>query len=149
MCVSRLVMQDWYENFTLKLRESKITEYLGGLYVDDGRNMVDVLPLGCKYVIESGTIEFSEIWQKENMEKGLTKKENTRIEIQRLMNDINPDLRFTTEIEEEFDTKRLPTLSFEMWCSETGIRHSYYEKPMRSQLLTMSKSSQPMAVLPT
>ena len=65
----------------------------------------------------------------------------TRTEVEKLMNDINEDLQFTTEIEEEFDNRRLPTLSFEMWCAEDGIRHSYYEKPMRYQILTMSRSS--------
>ena len=142
MCVSRLVMQDWHENFVLRLKESKLFEHLGGLYVDDGRNLLDILPLGCRFVSELGTIEFSKIWEKENMEKGITKKENTRREVEKLMNSINPDLRFTTEVEGEFETGRLPTLSFEMWCSEEGIRHSYYEKPMRSQILTMSRSSQ-------
>ena len=82
MCVSRLVMQDWHENFTIRLKASKIFEHLGGLYVDDGRNLLDVLPLGCRFVSETGTIEFSEIWDV-----------------------INPDLKFTTEIEEEFETK--------------------------------------------
>ena len=76
------------------------------------------------------------------MDKEISKKENTRNEVQKLMNNINEDLRFTTEVEEEFENQRLPTLSFQMWCSEDGVRHSYYEKPMRSQILTMSKSSQ-------
>ena len=58
------------------------------------------------------------------------------------MNDINEDLNFTTETEEDFENRRLPTLSFEIWCGENGIRHSYYEKPMRSQILTMDRSSQ-------
>ena len=104
--------------------------------------MLDVLPLGCKFIEELGVIEYSEKWERENMENGVTKKENTRREVQKLMNSINEDLRFTTEVEEEFENGRLPTLSFQMWCSEEGVRHSYYEKPMRSQILTMSKSSQ-------
>ena len=98
MCVSRLVMQDWHENFIPRLKASKLFEHLGGLYVDDGRNLLDILPLGCKYVPELGAIECSDIWEKENQEKGISRKENTKIEIQRLMNDINPDLKFTTEV---------------------------------------------------
>jgi len=102
---------------------------------------MDILPLRCKFIPELGTIEHSEMWEKENQEKGISRKENTRIEVQRLTNNINSDLRFTTDIEDEFDTKRLPTLSFEMWCSKEGICHSNYEKPMRYQILTNSKSS--------
>ena len=58
------------------------------------------------------------------------------------MNSINKDLEFTTEVESDFDKLRLPTLSFEMWSEESGIRHSYFEKGMRSQVLTMQRSSQ-------
>ena len=59
-------MQDWHENF---LKESKLYEYLGGLHVDDGRIMLDVIALGFKFVSELGTIEFSTEWEKENLEK--------------------------------------------------------------------------------
>ena len=58
------------------------------------------------------------------------------------MNCINPDLSFTTEVESDFENGRLPTLSFEIWSDKSGIRHSFYEKPMRSQILTMQKSAQ-------
>ena len=58
------------------------------------------------------------------------------------MNAVSPDLVFTTETEADFANKRLPTLSFESWSDESGIRHSFYEKSMRSQILTMKNSSQ-------
>ena len=64
------------------------------------------------------------------MKKNRSKKELTCTEVSKLMNDINEDLKFTTETEEEFKNRRLPTLSFEIWCDEDGIRHSYFEKPM-------------------
>ena len=51
-------------------------------------------------------------------------------------------MKFTTEVEEDFDCLRLPTLSFEVWSNSNGIMHSYYEKPMRCQTLTGEKSSQ-------
>ena len=58
------------------------------------------------------------------------------------MNDINEGLNFTTETESDFENRRLPSLSFDIWSGENGKRHSYYEKPMRSQILTMERSSQ-------
>ena len=58
------------------------------------------------------------------------------------MNYVSDDLTFTTESEKDFAKGRLPTLSFEMWCEKSGIRHSYFEKPMRSQIFTMKRSSQ-------
>ena len=142
MCASRLVMQDWHENFVMRLKQSKLFEKLGGLYVDDGRNMYEVFEYGTRFIPQTGTLETSEKWRKEDMDSNRCQKELTRTEIEKLMNDINEDLKFTTEIEEEFDNRRLPTLSFEMWCDKDGIRHSYYEKPMRSQILTMERSSQ-------
>ena len=49
MCVARLVLQDWYEDFNKILVTSNIREYLRGLYVDDGRSITDILPLGTKF----------------------------------------------------------------------------------------------------
>ena len=135
-------MQDRPEHFILSLKESKIFEKLGGLYVDDGRNMYEVFEHGTRYVYETGTLKILEKWKIEDRKNCRIRKELTRTEITKLMNDINKDLKFTTETEEEFENHRLPTLSFEMWCGEEGIRHSYLEKPMRSQILTMSRSTQ-------
>ena len=67
----------------------------------------------------------------------------TEREVGKLMNSINEDLKFTTESERDYENKRLPTLSFEMWSNMSGISHSYYEKSMRSQVLTTRRSSQP------
>ena len=58
------------------------------------------------------------------------------------MNSVSPDLIFTTETETDFQNGRLPTLSFQLWSEKKGIRHSFYEKEMRSQILTHKKSSQ-------
>ena len=38
--------------------------------------------------------------------------------------------------------RRLPTLGFELWSEKDRIRHSYYEKEMRNQVLTEKRSSQ-------
>ena len=57
------------------------------------------------------------------------------------MNSINSDLRFTTETESDFSNSRLLTLSFQLWSEKNGLRHSYFKKCMRSQILTMQKSS--------
>ena len=57
------------------------------------------------------------------------------------MNDINPDLKFTTETQEDFCHERLPTLDFEMWVGEDNkISHSYFQKSMRTPMVIMEKS---------
>ena len=50
----------------------------------------------------------------EDKENGITRKRRREIEIMKLMNSINSDLKSTTEKECDFDNQRLPTLSFEL-----------------------------------
>ena len=58
------------------------------------------------------------------------------------MDSINPDLKFTTEIEEDFQDNKLPTLDFKAWLLANGhILHTYFEKPMKNQVLLMKRSA--------
>ena len=68
--------------------------------------------------------------------------ERIATEILKAMNSVSDDLEFTIEKESDFENNRLPTLGFELWSTKECIRHSYYEKPMRSQVLTEKRSSQ-------
>ena len=85
---------------------------------------------------------YDDKYKEEDIVNGVSEKERTVIEVMIIMNSINADLKFTTEQESDFENGRLPTLSFEIWSDHSGIRHSYYEKPMRTQILTHCKSSQ-------
>ena len=142
MCVARLVLQDWYDKFRVILEESGIKEHLRGLYVDDGRKVTDILALGTRFNEKEGKFESNEDFLKEDVESCITRKDLTEREVRKAMNSINKDLTFTTETEMDFENKRLPTLSFQMWSEKSGLRYSYFEKEMRSQILTMSRSSQ-------
>ena len=119
-----------------------IGEHLRGIYVDNGRNVLDILLDGTRYMPETKKFERREEWEKEDRESELTKRKRSEREYRKLMNSINSDLKFTTETESDFQKLRLPTLSFELWSEKSGIRHSYFEKQMRSQVLTMQRSSQ-------
>ena len=66
----------------------------------------------------------------------------TELELTKAMNYVCHDLIFTSETERDFGNKRLPTLSFQCWSDITGVRHSYYEKEMRSKVLTHKRSGQ-------
>ena len=96
---------------------------------------------GMRFDPSTKELIFKEEWDNEDKEKGVGKKKRTELELKKIMNSVNPDLKFTTEIESDFETQRLPTLSFEIWSEAEGIRHSYFEKPMRSQILTSKESS--------
>ena len=142
MCVARLVLQDWFEEFSEILDKSDIIQHLKGLYVDDGRNIVDQLVLGTRFVKEAKLFLHKDCWEAEDILHNVDRRILTEREIRECMNSINPDLTFTTENENDFANKRLPTLSFQLWSEVEGLRYSYFEKSMRSQILTMAKSSQ-------
>ena len=142
MCIARLVMQDWWDKFSQILDDSKIAVLLKAIYVDDGRLIVEILKKGVifnnttgKFMMSPDPIDYIEGDIMDDVKR-------TEIEIGKAMNYINTDLRFTTETERDFEKGRLPTLSFETWSTIEGIRHSYFEKTMRSQILTQKFSSQ-------
>ena len=142
MCISRLIMQDWWEEFIEILKVSEIDWLMGAIYVDDGRIIIEKLQKGIRFCEDSKVFKFKSEWLEQDIKSNKTDTENTEFEVRKAMNSISPDLIFTTEKETDFNNKRLPTLSFQMWSEQTGIRHSYYEKDMRSQILTMKLSSQ-------
>jgi len=143
MCIARLVMQDWWEKFSVKLKSASLEELLRAIYVDDGRMIMRKLQLGMRYVDGATEVfKFDEKWLAEDTDNGLSRDAVTLREVGNLMNSISADLTFTTEIETDFSKGRLPTLAFELWSEKEGLRHSYFEKNMRSQLMTMKRSSQ-------
>ena len=142
MAVARLVLQEWSEHFKDILDKAKITELLRGIYVDDGRNVISKLRSNMRFNVEKKVFDIDKKWSKDDEKNGISVEERTVLELNKIMNCINDDLKFTTELETDFDNGRLPTLSFEMWSEKAGIKHSYYEKPMRSQILTHKRSSQ-------
>ena len=75
-------------------------------------------------------------------DKDCDRESLTEREMRVAMCDVSSDLDFTTETERDFNNNRLPTLSFQLWSEKGGVRHSYFEKDMRAQVLTMKRSSQ-------
>ena len=141
MCASTMIMQEWRDIFKEILDNSKIQELLAALYVDDGCNLVEILLIGVRFDEKVGLFVYKEMWEKEDKEIDISGKECTKIEISRAMNFINPDLKFTIEVSEDFLDSRLPTLSFSLWEEEWGIAHSYYEKEVRLQIMLMERSA--------
>ena len=122
------------------LKRASIEELISKIYVDDNRAIIKKLKPGLRFDETSREFVFREEWIEEDRESEAGRR--TINEISKAMNSINEDLKFTMENEEDFVTKRLPTLAFEIWSEKEGVRHSYFEKEMRSQLLTMKRSSQ-------
>ena len=66
MCISRLMMQDWWEKFVEILDDSKIDYKMSALYVDDGRIVIEILKLGVRFDEESKLFKYSEAWYEED-----------------------------------------------------------------------------------
>ena len=128
MCVSRLVLQQWRDDYAKIIEKAKIEELMSKIYVDDNRNVVRKLKPGMRFDEKKGEFCFEKFWEEEDKEEDPDKR--TVREILKAMNSINKDLKFTVETEKDFKNERLPTLSFEIWSELEGIRHSYYEKDM-------------------
>ena len=141
MCGATLTMQEWRDEFKQILINSKIDELLAGLYVDDGRNLIEVLPLGVRFSETDKIFKYSEEWAKDDVIRGHSSKMRTKIEVQKAMNSISPDLHFTIEVTDDFADNKLPTLSFSIWEEIWGLSHSYFEKDVRSQILLMERSA--------
>ena len=67
MAIARLVMQEWKENYSKILENSKIEEFLSGIYVDDGRTLHRKLYFGERF--DSENSKFS--WNKETEENDI------------------------------------------------------------------------------
>ena len=101
--------------------------------------LIELLKLGVRFDEKLKILIFDEKWLIEDEKNGRSAQKRTEEEIRNAMNSVSPDLIFTTETENDFPNGRLPTLSFQMWSESDGLRHSFYEKDMRSQILTHKK----------
>ena len=119
MCVARLVMQQWRDEMKEILKKSEMKELLNKIYVDDNRAIIQKLKHGVRFNESKKIFEYDSRWEKED--ESLSIEELTVREVLKAMNNINSDLRFTVETENDFDNKRLPTLSFEIWSCKEGI----------------------------
>ena len=140
MGVARIVLQQWREEFSEILREAEIKEKLSRIYVDDNRTIMKYIRAGVRFNEETGRFDSRREWEEEYSRR--ERDTRTIEEIQKAMNYVNKDLKFTIERETDFPNKRLPTLAFQLWSTKEGVCHAYYEKEMRNQVLTPKRSSQ-------
>ena len=142
---STLVMEDWAEVYEEILVKSCVLVLLLAGYVDDGRQITSLLEDGMRFNKEEGKFTYNEEAEREDIEKR-KQGESENQKMARLcltaMNSINPDLKFTTETQEDFPNERLPTLDFEMWMEHNNkVTHSYFQKPMKTPMVIMERSA--------
>ena len=145
MACSRVVMQEWGEQYLLILKEAGLSVTLFKIYVDDVRQISTVLKPGMRFDEE----EKKMIWKAEYEKDDELRKEQGETDDARMsrilnpaMNSVNEDLKFTTEIREDFMDEKLPTLDCKLWFDEDWtVNHTYFEKEMRTQLVIPENSA--------
>ena len=141
MCAARLVMMEWAEIYNNILAAGGDEPELLEVYVDDGRQAGKVFRLGTRFDPTLRKLVITEEAIMEDMRLG--EDHNTRMArvCMPIMNSVNPDLVFTVETPEEFEQTRLPTLDVKLWLERGEIRHTYFEKPMKTPFLLMKRSA--------
>ena len=78
MCVARIVMQQWREDYRRLLDRANIRELLSKIYVDDNREIIEILKPGLRFIEEKGEFVFNEEWIEEDSK--IDRKERTMVE---------------------------------------------------------------------
>ena len=120
-----------------------------GLRTGCVRFITSVLAKGKRWVEKEKKFCYRDDWRLQDEEKGESNARRTANELRNAMNSVFPNIQFTTEIEEDFETGRLPTLDVEIWMEkgENGKRgkliYSFFEKKMKNPYCVMQKSAMP------
>jgi hypothetical protein len=147
MAGSRLVMQEWAEGYREVLDKSGVTRDAHKGYVDDGRQITDLMIRGSRYEKSRKRFIWREDWESEDELENLPDEVRMGRICLEAMNDVSPDLTFTVETVHDFDNKRLATLDFEaevVDCQTHGcpqIIYSYFEKSMKTSLVIAEASA--------
>ena len=96
---------------------------------------------GERYCKEMEKFIVVEIERIKDIEAERTREDITKVELLNAMNSISDDLEFTMELCSDFQDNKLPTLSFALFAGKNGLRHTYFEKSMRNQILVMERSA--------
>ena len=145
MACARLVMQDWGEKFSSILLKADLKITLFKSYVDDVRLANTLLRQGMRYNMTSKTFKHThmdEMHDKMLEEEGESADARMARVCHPAMEDINPDLKFTTEVASDFPDQWLPTLDFKTEMGEDGtINHTYFQKEMKTPFVVMQRSA--------
>ena len=143
MAASSIVMgSDFGKKLTSILDKAEIKTYLRSAYVDDIRLIIKLFR-NLKWNDDTKSFDILETDVQNDLEK-LTVY--CAEELRKAMESINPDLRFTIELEADFHDKKLPTLDTNIWFSrpESGapiVQYEFFEKSMNSKFCILEKSA--------
>ena len=137
MACARIVMCRWGKRVRQALKEGEVETLMDGIYVDDVRTLILVQEKTWFWSEEEKKYE-----RREQEDNELTRKEHTVQEFNKMLNSLMIKIKFTTETEEDFENKYIPTLDTQMKVLRSGrIVYKFYEKPMASSHTIPNRSA--------
>ena len=110
MAASRIVMQQFFEDYEKILLKADLEISMLKVYVDDGRQITSLLEKGMRYCETDKEFKWNKIAEEEDKKKELEGEDKNTF-MARLclpaLNDINPDLTFTVAVEEDFPHQKI------------------------------------------
>ena len=138
--VARVVMNEWDSRWMELCKLNNIKLRRRNRYMDDIRAFLNALKMGWRWV--GGHLCYTESWEKEDRESGLSATRRTALILVAMMNDIFHFLNFTIELGEDFVDGKLPSLDINIWVvNGRFIFYEYFEKTMASNLMVEAKSA--------
>ena len=156
MAASRLVMQEWSERYTMTLRTSLVEMWALRGYVDDIRQMSEVMRRGTRFNKQERRYMWREDWEREDIEKN----EPDEVRMGKIclegMNSVS-NLTFTVETAEDFQNKMLPTLDLQIEVKQAAYRKkmidqisfTYFQKAMKTPLVDFEPLRSPAKLAST
>ena len=143
MACSRLVMQEWSENYSKILEASKVEVHDLRGYVDDNRQETELMRRGSRFNHEKKRFTWREDWEREDEEKNEPDEQRMGAVCLEGMNSVSSMLTFTAETIYNFENRMLATLDMQVEVIKVEHREemvdqisfSYYQKPMKTPLV--------------
>ena len=148
--VAKLVMSYWMRCFKELAVVNNLQMYLNKMYVDDINLLMEAIKPGSRWNGES--LEWRQEWEEEDLESKEQDDKRTMREIRHMSNSILPFIKLKEEVASDCKEGKLPMLDFAVWREddekddgekEVVIKHEFYEKPVASKLVMMSRSALP------
>jgi hypothetical protein len=137
--IARIVMIEYDSILRARLAELGIEEWTYGRYVDDTNSVVSVLPRGTRYNLESKELEVTE----EAIESDRDVEDDIRTfsVIQKVANDIWPEIQWTVDVPSKYDHKRMPMLDMQVGMEDGEVVFEFFEKSMNTPYCIPARSA--------
>ena len=137
--VARVVMAMCDTKVKAKMDNNTIKTMVDARYMDDVRNQL--MPIRSGWRWNGNQMEQRKEWQLADEEESVSRQGRTARTLKGIMNSIHPELVCTSEVGEEFEDGRLPTLDTNVWIEDGRVKYSFFEKPTATSKVIHKKSA--------